>query len=194
VVLSGPLSDKDAVADLVVANNQTDTPIRGTVTLNASSGWNVAPAQLEYDLKSGEVILQQITILRDANAEQNGGVIARTEFEGRSYWDILEQGEAPLSLEVSRSRNEVRAIVKNGGSLPAIGYLDIVAPDEFEGEHGAGIPVNLVPRRVAVSVAPFEEQRAVFQITSSVPPRWMALRLAVNGHVLYRPVEARRAE
>ncbi|MBI5092889.1 MAG: hypothetical protein HZB26_10660 [Candidatus Hydrogenedentes bacterium] len=194
VALAGKIDEKDANVELVVANNQPDTPVRGTVALTASEGWSLAPAQVDYDLKPGASVSRQIVMLHDGAGTSPAGLIARTEYDGRSYWDILEQGGEAPALEVTRSGNEARAVIKNSGTLPLIGYVDAITPEELGRRPGAVLSTTVTPRRTPVSVAPFGEQKLVFQIASPGVPDWIVLRLAANGRVVYSPVEVHGGE
>ena len=185
VLLQGRLTENEAAAEVVVANNATDETISGTVAISASEGWNVAPAQFDYALPPGECQVEKAAVLRSAGDATTGGVIARTTYRGRTYLDVLALDRAPLSVEAARSGREIRLVVQNKGALPAEGYAEVIVPSAYWPECAApGFP-TIAPGRLPVTVPPFREQEFVFLLSAAQPTAQLVAKVAANGHVLY---------
>ena len=105
----------------MVANNLTDTMIAGSVFLSAPTGWNMVPSHFGYELRAGEFLETEVIVLREQGGDSEGSIVARTEYQGRMYQDLLTTGKAAMALSVSRSGDEIRAVVSNQGAPPPKG-------------------------------------------------------------------------
>lgn len=185
LLLEGRLDDDTGAIDLVVANNLSDDAIQGEAFLTATSGWKIGPKQFAYSLGAGEFVKHEVVVLREEASAATGGIVARTEFAGRTYQDILGVDEDPIGLDVTRSGDEVRVTVTNRGGLPAEGFVDLIVPPAHWPEFGPRPAAVAYPRRAAVFVAPFESQFILFRSSGDHPGFWMVVKLAANGQVRY---------
>ncbi len=186
--LSGDLKSETGAIDVVVANNRTDKRASGVVYLEGSAGWRLSPAQFEYDLAPREFLRRQAVVLYQQAGEAKGGVVARTDHDGRAYRDLITLDKSPLDLIALRDEDEIRVTVKNAGALPAEGQLELIVSPRYWGEPGLGGETIITPRAAALTVAPYNEQTLVFR--SEGPPEnpWIVAKLAANGLVEYRDV------
>jgi hypothetical protein len=185
LLISGDLTPDDASVTVTVANNTPDRAANGTVQLNVPEGWKVAPARFDYELAAGEFVQERVVVLRHTGTAPDGGVTAATEFEGRTFRDVLTHGVSALALDVKRMESGVRVLVKNNSPLHAEGHLDVVTPIAWWPELGPQGLGGVTPRRAAVSVPPFREQRVLFRVSGDLAPPWMVLKLAANGETVY---------
>ncbi len=188
VILEGDLDSDTGAIRALVANNLTDTSITGTVFLNAPVGWNMAPSRFDYALGAGEFLETEIVVLREQQGDSGGGIVARTEYQGRTYQDLLTTGDATVAVELTRNGNEIRATVSNQGALPAEGYLELIVPFGQWRVNGGPSVTTVSPRRVPVFVGAFQEERYLFQTAGPLPDFWMVAKLAANGQVVYEPL------
>lgn len=187
--LNGGFGPGQGPLEVLVANNLVDEPIEGHILLSAPDGWNLAPNQIPYQLSPGQFARTEVLLLRNETAAPTGGIVARTRHAGRIYQDLLDLDEAPLELELLRRGDEIHVTVKNKGALPAEGFLDLVVPTAHWPEWGAqASAITVYPRRAAVYVSPFQEQRLLFRSSGDLPTFWIIAKLAANGHLLYRKV------
>lgn len=190
LLLRGDLRDDASRVNVVVANHLTDESVQGVVAISASAGWSVGPAEFEYRLDPGEMLDERIVVLRAADAQGAGGIVASTNYGGQVYRDVIEETEAPLSLKVRRNGSQVRITIENRGGIPAEGHLDLVAAPALWPELGRPTALNVLPRRAAVNVPAFRAQDVLFRFSAAEAAPWAVAKLAANGHVVYLPIPA----
>ncbi len=188
LLLRGDLGKDTSQVNVTVANLLTDQPVQGTVTIAASAGWSVGPEDFDYRLDPGETLDENLVVLRTADARGAGGIEVRTTWRGQVYRDVMEEAEAPLSLEVRRNGGQIRVTIKNRGGIPAEGYLDLVTAPVLWPELGRPAKLNVLPRRAAVNVPPFRAQDVLFRFSDPEATPWAVAKLAANGHVVYASV------
>lgn len=184
LLLEGDLADANNEILLTVANNLTKESIQGAALILVPEGWNIAPVQVDYDLKPGEFIERKIVVLRQTADTKGAAISARTSYNGMTYEDTLTIGDT-LGMTVERSGDEIVALVKNSSSLPARGHVELVLPPLDDPDLTGDQPAMVSPQRQPVSVAPYDEQRLVFHIQTDPAPPWLVLKLAATGEVRY---------
>ncbi|MCP4642111.1 MAG: hypothetical protein GY851_16830, partial [bacterium] len=186
LLLDGDLSKASSSIRVTLANNDTQDRAAGTVTLTGPQSWSIAPMQFDYALAPGERLERQVVVLSHGGPGEDG-IVAQTRLGGRTYMDVLTQRVPAIGVTVERSGAEVVATVANKSSLPAAGWVDLIAPPIAWPNPSGGDP-GVRPHRQTVAVAAYDEQRLVFRVPTDPAPPWLTLKLAANGEVQYMPV------
>ncbi len=191
VILEGRIEAGENRLNLIVANNQTQGVVTGIVHITATDGWSVGPAQFAFDAAPGgydEQVIRAVRTLTASAALEAAGVVAETTYEGQRYRDVLLAGENTLRMTVTRNAAQIRVHVENRAAVPAEGYLDIITASRFWPELGQRLEATQMPRRAAISIAPFATQDVLFRFSDPGAATWAVAKLAANGELLYRPV------
>ena len=189
IKLDGDLTSESGVIKAWVANNLTTQYAQGIVSLSAPQGWNLAPDQIHFNLRPGAYEERDVIVLRHDSQTEVGGIVARVQFEGRTYQDLLTFDRVPLEVETELVGREIRVTLRNRGGVPAEGFAEVLAPVEHWSEPGWWRPIVLTPRRQAVYTPAFQEQRLVFRwYGDRRPDFWMVVKVAANGHTVYQRV------
>jgi hypothetical protein len=189
VSLQGTLEGSAPMVWLIAANHLTDQRVEGMVDLRATQGWQLGPEQVSYRLGPGEFLRQEIMVIPAGGEHAEGGIEARTLYGGQYYRDVLYRGAAGLSLSLARNEAQIKVSIRNGGGLPAEGFLDLAVSPVYWPETGWQPEITVFPRRAAVSIPPYQQQDVLFRISSPGAAVHAIARLAANGETLYAALD-----
>lgn len=173
-------------------NDYTDGGIRLTANLRVPKGWDASPAKLEFELPSLAHSTQEVRITRPApNAA--GQVKLRYEFEGQTFQDVLEVGEAfDLVMDAEHTGSEIAVRLSNPTGDEIDAEVALVAPLEAWPckEVGGYSLVSITPRSQGVSLAAGDATTLKFKVTGSELGRverlhsyWAVAKLMCNGRI-----------
>ncbi len=92
-------------------------------------------------------------------------------------------------MELARNEAQLKATVRNLSGIMAEGHADLIVPPAYWPELGAAPEIDVMPRRAAVSVPPFETQEILFRFSKPEAGTWAAVKVAANGEVHYAYAE-----
>jgi len=185
-MLRGSLEGARPVAEVVVVNNLSDVSVEGMAILTASNGISFGPQQVYFNIQPGKQHVESIEVAFTPEAGDDRALAVEASFERQTYRDVLTTANPGLcSVTLTRTGAQLRAEIRNGGSIHAEGSADLIAGPAHWPELGGTEQTTVTPARLPVSVPPYKAQTVSFSLSDPDASPELCLRLSVNGRVQY---------
>ncbi|HNV22180.1 MAG TPA: hypothetical protein PKM22_11040, partial [Candidatus Hydrogenedentes bacterium] len=181
-------------------NDYTDAGIAVTASVSAPQGWQVSPGAVAFELAALGHDTKELRITRPA-PDAPGQVKLRYEFDGQTFQDVLEIGEAfDLEMEAAHEEGEIVVRLTNPSREDIDGEVALVAPLEAWPARAAGeySLVSITPRNQGVTVAAQSTAAVRFKVTGSalggsarLHSYWAVAKLMCNGRIALARCEQR---
>lgn len=188
ILLRGSLAGDRPTVEVVVTNHLTDQPVEGMAILSASHGVSFGPQQFYFNLTPGKQHIEAVEVAFTPDAGSDRSIAVETSFERQTYRDVLTVEPGPVTMTLTRNGAQIRAEIRNDGSIHAEGAADLITGPAHWGELGDFVDVSAMPRRAAVSVPPYKVQTVIFTLSDPESTLESAIRLSTNGKVQYQYV------
>ncbi|MEA3364110.1 MAG: NEW3 domain-containing protein, partial [Candidatus Hydrogenedentes bacterium] len=181
-------------------NDFTDAAIQVTAAVLAPRGWQAAPGTFTFELPPLEHASKEVRVTRPSpNAA--GQVKLRYEFDGQTFQDVLEIGEAfDVVMETENVGNEIVVRLMNPTTEKIEAEVVLAAPLEAwpHKEVGDYSLLSLTPRTQGVSVGAGETATLKFKVTTSsfesserADSYWAVAKLTCNGRITLKRCDRR---
>ena len=181
-------------------NDYTDAGIAVTASVSVPPGWQVSPCAVAFELAALGHDTKELRITRPA-PDAPGQVKLRYEFDGQTFQDVLEIGEAfDLAMEAAHEEGEIVVRLTNPSREDIDGEVALVAPLEAWPARAAGeySLVSITPRNQGVTVAAQSTAAVRFKVTGSalggsarLHSYWAVAKLMCNGRIALARCEQR---
>jgi hypothetical protein len=185
-----------------VVNDYTDAPVQGTAALLLPEGWSAEPAIIPFNVPP--LGHQPVAVVvRRPQADVAGQIRLRYEYDGQTFQDVLEVGQAFDPEMTAENRGDHILVTLTNWTGEALdAELALVTPIEtwprtLAGPHGlAGIS----PRTRGVHLEPGESVALRHDVTrvedeALVPAAsyWAVAKLMINGRIHLKRCDCRPA-
>lgn len=187
--IDGPLNESVASVRVRASGIGIREAVDAVITLTASEGLSVSPAQLYVNLEPGIAVEKEVAVLWSGPAQPGSGVAAAISVGGESHRAVLAYQPADLKVEARRVGAQVRVKITNPNALAVEGFVDCIAPPAFWPELLWGEGGRLTPRRAPISVPAYESVDVDFALSEAVGAPPLRVKAAANGRVVYAAVE-----
>lgn len=181
-------------------NDFTDATVQVAPTVLVPEGWQADPGTFTFNLPPLEHASREVRITR-RSLNAAGQVKLRCEFDGQTFQDVLEIGEAfDLGMETENTGDEIAVRLTNPTAETIDAEVAMVTP--LEGwpykEAGGYSLVSITPRTQGVSVAAGDTKTLTFRVAHSAleppdraPSYWAVAKLMCNGRLTLKRCDRR---
>jgi len=173
-------------------NDFTDAGIKVTAAVSVPKGWQASAGTLEFDLPPLEHGTKEVLVTRPSR-DAAGQVKLRCEFDGQTFQDVLEIGEAfDLAMKTENAGSEIVVWLTNRTGEAIDAEVAMAAPLEawsFK-EAGGYSLLSITPRTQGVSVNAGDTATLRFRVLGSgLEPSgrpdsyWAVAKLMCNGRI-----------
>jgi hypothetical protein len=188
LVVRGKLDTSDSTLEVALGNHSPDATAEGIVYFTTPEGWRMSPGQIYYHLAPGESLVAPVVVLRSGAAAGDGGIVAWTDQFGATHRDVLLEQGAAVETSVERTANQVRVNVRNRSGIPVAGHVEIVASPHWWPELQGDAAITIAPARTLLTIAPYEQQTAVFRMPEAAAAEGAVVKAVANGTMNYHAV------
>ncbi len=172
-----------------VVNNLRDRNAAGVVRLLVPEGWHTVPAEIPFDLPSGESRVWKVLLCFDT-PRRAGVVRAQLEWDGQTLEDILQVGRDYFpEWEVTVERNALLVRLHNPADDLIHGAVQVITPLETWGDAvGMYRLTDGVRHTQGFHLQP--DERASIRFEGERPPGrgFIIVKVMAHGRVEYRMV------
>jgi hypothetical protein len=178
---------------LAVANDLTDSDVKGSVKLSAPDGWTLTPRMVPYRIEPREHQLFEISV-SIPKGSRPGFIRAATEHAGQTYEDIMAVGDIkPLEARILRNSSGFEVQVTNPNDDRICGQVALIMPPENWGEHlvGGMALADVRPASQSFDLAPGQTISLRFEGEGklSAADSWAVAKVMAHGKLIYIQAE-----
>ncbi len=184
-------------------NDYTDADVSGVAKVLVPEGWTVDPALIPFHLEPLGWRACDVTVRRPS-ADASGQIKLRHEYEGQTFQDVLEIGDAfDLDMAVEHRGDTIAVTVTNPTHETVEAEVSLVTPIEtwtpaLVGNHAIA---DISPRTQGLSLAPNSSATLEFTVTRLADPAlipcdsyWAVAKLMSNGRIQLKRCDCRPPE
>lgn len=178
---------------LAVANDMTDSEVKGSVKLSAPDGWTLTPRIAPYRIEPRGHQLFEISV-SIPKGSRPGFIRAAAEYGGQTYEDIMAVGDIkPLEASILRNSAGFEVQVTNPNDDRVYGQVALITPPETWGEHLVGdmALAHVGPASQSFDLAPGQTVSLRFEGEGKLSgaDSWAVAKVMAHGKLIYIQAE-----